>query len=208
MAIQRLIRWSAFAWLLSAATGIVSIVFVPSDYVANAVLSSLWIPIGALRAISHMLFMIGLIGFYLVQADKAGRLGSIGFVLSFFGMLMLSVQMVVSTWILPVIAAQPNAPKTAFEMLDPSGPLSAFSRVIFGGSVVAGFGLIILGLVTMRARVLPRWAGLLLAIAIFLDFAVVAGAAGEWIVKFGDVLFSVAEVWLAYAMLQKLKASS
>jgi hypothetical protein len=208
MAIQRLIRWSAFAWLLSAATGIVSIVFVPSDFVASAVLSSLWIPIGALRAISHMLFMIGLIGFYLVQADKAGRLGSIGFVLSFFGMLMLSVQMVDSTWILPVIAAQPNAPKTAFEMLGPSGPLSAFSRVIFGGSVVAGFGLIILGLVTMRARVLPRWAGLLLAIAIFLDFAVVAGAAGEWIVKFGDVLFSVAEVWLAYAMLQKLKASS
>jgi len=160
---------------------------------------------GAGRAISHMLFMFGLIGFYLVQADKIGRLGSFGFVASFFGMLMLSVQMVVSTWILPVIAAQPTAPKAASEMLGLAGPLSAVGHVIFGGSVLAGIGLIVLGLTTMRARVLPRWAGLLLAIAIFMDFAIVAGAAGEWIVRFGDVLFSVAEVWFAYAMLQKLK---
>jgi hypothetical protein len=103
--IQRLVRWSAFAWLLSAATGIVSIVLVPSDFVANAVLSSLWMPIGAVRAISHMLFMFGLIGFYLVQAGQVGRLGSIGFIFSFFGMLMLSVQMVVSTWGFPAAIA-------------------------------------------------------------------------------------------------------
>jgi hypothetical protein len=79
---------------------------------------------------------------------------------------------------------------------------------MFVGNVIVGFGLIVLSFATMRARVLPRSAGLLLAIATFLDFAVVAGAAGEWIVKFGDVLFSVAEVWLAYAILQKLKTSS
>jgi hypothetical protein len=184
VAIQRLIRWSAFALLLSALVGIVPIVLVPSEFTPNATLSSLWVP---------------------MQADKIGRLGSFGFVASFFGMLMLSVQMVVSTWILPVIAAQPTAPKAASEMLGSAGPLSAVGHVIFGGSVLAGIGLIVLGLTTMRARVLPRWAGLLLAIAIFMDFAIVAGAAGEWIVRFGDVLFSVAEVWFAYAMLQKLK---
>jgi hypothetical protein len=208
VAIRRLICWSAIAWMLSALTGIVSVALVPSDFVANAMLSSLWIPIGIIRAISHMLFLFGLIGFYLVQAERMGRFGAISFALSFFGMVMLTIQMVVSYLILPVMATLPDAPKTAFKMLDPSGPLTAFSRIMFAGNVVVGFGLIMIGIATARAQVLPRWAALLLAIAVFLDFAVLAGAAGEWIVKFGDVLFSVAEIWLAYAMLQKLKANS
>jgi hypothetical protein len=208
VAARRLICWSALAWMLSALTGTVSIVLVPSDFATNAMLSSLWIPIGIIRAISHVLFLFGLIGFYLVQAEKTGRFGAISFVFSFFGMVMLTIQMVVCYLILPVIATLPDAPKTAFEMLQPAGPLTAFSRIMFAGSVVAGFGLIMIGIATARAQVLPRWAGLLLAIAVLLDFAVVAGAAGEWIVKIGDLLFSVAEIWLAYAMLQKLEAHS
>ena len=85
----------------------------------------------AVLTISYMLFLFGLVGVYLVQADKAGRLGSITFVLTFFGALVLMTQVVVNTWILPVIALQPNAPKTAFEMLDSAGLLAAFSWVVF-----------------------------------------------------------------------------
>jgi len=203
MATQKLIRWSAIAWLLSALTGIISIVLSPSDFAQNAVLGSLWTPIHAVLTISYMLFLFGLVGVYLVQADKAGRLGSIAFVLTFFGALMLTAQVVVATWILPVIALQPDAPKTAFEMLDPSGPLAAFSSVVFVAYVPAGIGLILLGIATMRAGVLPRWAGLLLIIGIVLDLAVLVGPSGELIVKVGDVVVDVAKIWIVYALLSE-----
>lgn len=201
MATQKLIRWSAIAWLLSALTGIISIVLVPSDYAENAILGSLWTPIHAVLAISYMLFLFGLTGFYLVQADKAGRLGSIGFVLTFFGALMLTAQVVVATWILPVIAMQPDAPKTAFEMFDLAGPLPAFSLVIFAAYVPAGIGLILMGIATMRAGVLPRWAGLLLIVGTVLDLAVLIGAPAELIVKLGDVVIDAAKIWIVYALL-------
>jgi hypothetical protein len=147
-----------------------------------------------------MLFPFGLIGVYLVQADKAGRLGSIGFVLTFFGALMLTAQVVVATWILPVIAMQPDAPKTAFEMFDLAGPLPAFSLFAYAAYVPAGIGLILMGIATMRAGVLPRWAGLLLIIGTVLDLAVLVGAPAELIVKLGDVVIDAAKIWIVYAL--------
>ncbi len=201
MATQKLIRWGAIAWLLSALTGLTSIALTPSDFAANAVLSSHWMPAHALLSISYVLFLFGLIGFYLTQADKSGRLGSIGFVLTFFGILVLTAQVIVSAWILPVIALQPGAPNTAYAMLDPAGPLPAFSWVVFAAYIPAGIGLIMLGVATMRAHVLPQWAGLLLIIATVLDFAVLLGAQGEMIVKLGDVAFDVAKLWFVYALL-------
>ena len=200
MATQKLIRWSAIAWLFSALTGIIYTLLIPSDYAENAVLSSLWTPMHALATASYILFPFGLVGVYLVQADKAGRIGSIGYVLAFFGTSMLVAQVVVATWILPVIALQPNAPKTAFEMLDPAGPLAAFSSVILFAYLPAGIGLILIGIATMRAGVLPRWAGLLLIISTVLEFAVLFGQPGELIVKVGDVALDVAKVWFVYAL--------
>ncbi len=121
-----------------------------------------------------MLFLFGLIGFYLVQAEKSGRLGSIGFVLTFFGVLVLTAQIMVSAWILPVIALQPSVPNTAYAMLDPAGPLPIFSSVVFAAYIPAGIGLILLGIATMRAHVLPRWAGLLLIIATSPSFTIIS----------------------------------
>jgi len=203
MATQKLIRWSAIAWLLSALTGIIAVVLAPSDYVENAMLSTLWTPIHAVLTISYMLFLFGLIGFYLVQADKAGRLGSVGFLLAFFGTVLVTAQVAVATLILPVIATQQDAPKTAFEMLDPAGPLSVFSSISLVASVALGIGLILMGIATMRAGVLPRWAGLLLIVGTVLEFAVLVGAPGAMIVKLGDVAIDAAKIWIVYALWSK-----
>ena len=200
MATQNLVRWSAIAWLLSALTGIISVALAPSDYAVNAVLGSLWTPMHAVLTVSYMLFLFGLMGFYLAQADQAGRLGAIGFVLTFFGVLLLMAQVVVATWVLPAIAMQPGAPKTAFEMFDLAGPLPAFSTVVFAAYVPAGIGLVLLGVATMRAGVLPRWAGLLLIIGTVLDLAVLVGAPGELLVKLGDLAIDAAKLWVVYAL--------
>ncbi len=200
MATQKLIRWSAIAWLLSALTGITSVALAPSDYAVNAVLGSLWTPMHAVLTVSYMLFLFGLMGFYLAQADQAGRLGSIGFVLAFFGTLLLMAQVVVAAWVLPVIATQPSAPKTAFEMFDLAGPLPAFSAVVFAAYLPAGIGLVLMGIATMRAGVLPRWAGLLLVLGTVLDTAVLVGAPGELIVKLGDLIFDAAKLGVVYGL--------
>jgi hypothetical protein len=199
-AIRNLIRWSAAILLLSALTGIISILFTPSDFAPNAILGSLWTPMHAVLAVSYMLFVFGLIGIYAIQADKAGRLGSIGFGLAFFGMLVLTVQVFVAAFILPVIASQPNAPKTAFDLLDPAGPLAAFSSLVFADYVPTVIGLVLLGVAIMRAGVLPRWAGLLLIIGTLLDLALLMGAPGELIVKLGDALFDVGKLWIVYGL--------
>jgi len=197
---QKLIRWSAIAWLLSALTGIIASVFAPSDFVNNAILSSQWVPTHAVLTASYMLFVFGLIGVYVIQAENAGRLGSAGFLLSFFGVLILTAQVIAATWILPVVALQANMPKTAFEIFDLAGPLAAFSSVVFAAYVPAGLGLILLGIATMRAGVLPRWAGLLLIVGTVLDLAVLIGAPGELIVKAGDVAIDAAKIWIVYAL--------
>jgi hypothetical protein len=150
--------------------------------------------------VSYMLFMFGLVGVYLAQAEKAGRLGAIGFVLTFFGVLMLTAQVVVATWSLPAIALQPNAPKTAFELLDPAGPLAAFSLVVFVAYVPAGIGLVLFGIATIRAGVLPRGAAVLLIIGTVLALGILVGAPGELIVKLGDFVFDVGKLWIAYAL--------
>ena len=75
MATQNLVRWSAIAWLLSALTGIISVALAPSDYAVNAVLGSLWTPMHAVLTVSYMLFLFGLMGFYLARADRPGGWG-------------------------------------------------------------------------------------------------------------------------------------
>jgi hypothetical protein len=203
---QKLIRWSALAWLLSALTGIFFTFFGPSDFAQNALRSSLWVPTHAALVVSYMLFVFGLIGVHLKQADKAGWLGSAGFGLSFFSIIILTTQLIVSTWILPALAAQPDMPKTAAALLDPSGPLAAFSMVVYIVYIPVVIGLVLLGIAVMRAGVLPRWAGLLLIIGTLLDLAVLIGVSGELIVKAGDLIFDAGKLWIVYALWSSAQA--
>ena len=197
---QKLIRWSTLAWLVSALTGIFSTFFAPSDYAQGSMGSSLWMPTHAALVVSYMLFIFGLIGVHLSQADKAGWLGSTGFGLSFLSLIVLTAQLVVSTWILPVLAALPEMPKTAAALLDPSGPLAAFSTAVYVVYIPTVIGLVLLGIAVMRAGVLPRWAGLLLIIGTLLDLAALIGASGELIVKLGDLIFDAGKLWIVYAL--------
>jgi hypothetical protein len=57
-----------------------------------------------------------------------------------------------------------------------------------------------MGIATMRAGVLPRWAGLLLIIGTVLDLAVLVGAPAELIVKLGDAVIDAAKIWIVYAL--------
>jgi hypothetical protein len=200
MATRQLPRWSAVAFVLSALTGAIPTLLGPSDFTDNAVLGDLWVPMRTLQVISYILFLFALIGIHVRQADSAGRLGSTGFLLSFFSTTMLLTQVAVSAWILPVIALQPNAPKTAFALLDPAGPLPVFSTVVLLAYLVAAIGFILFGVAIMRAGVLPRWAGVLLIVATVLEAAVLVGPSAQIVLKLGDLTFDAWKVGVAYAL--------
>lgn len=121
-----------------------------------------------LLGLSVLLVMLGLPGLYASQAERAGVLGLVGTVLVFFGTALLEVSHnIIDSMVRPALATIPEAAP----LLAEGGPLdSAMEAGPLGTIVAVGgplflLGLIVLGIATIRAGVLPRWAGALPIVA-------------------------------------------
>ena len=86
---------------------------------------------------AHVLLLLGLVAIYLVQADRAGVWGLVGFLLAFSGFAIF-IGYVIGGW----TAAIPE-PRL--------GPV---------GGIMWLIGLLVLAIVTWRGGVLSRWAGI------------------------------------------------
>jgi hypothetical protein len=95
---------------------------------------------------------------------------------------------------LPFIATLGNAE----ELLQV--PPSTFMAVFAATFLTFALGFILLGLVTLRSTVLPRWAGLLLLIGAPL-FVFPVPPAPVIVNTIGAVLFGLGHVWLGYTLL-------
>ena len=118
--------------------------------------------------VSVLLTLLGLPGLYAYQAKQAGILGLVSTVLVFFSVAMLDgTHAVIDSAITPALATIPEAAP----LLAEGGPLEeAMQSGVQGtrGSVwgpVFLLSLILLGVTTIRAGVLPRWAGALPIVA-------------------------------------------
>lgn len=146
--------------LLLLASVIGAILFPGHSSTPTQVLGSTWPLVILMTLLGSLLFVISLPGMYLRQAGRAGIIGLIGFTLLFFdfllqGAVFSSVQVV----ILPFLAQK--APQL---MGGNSLPFSAFLILIVSG-LMQIIGGILLGIATMRARVFPRWTGVLLLVS-------------------------------------------
>ncbi len=117
---------------------------------------------------SVLLILLGLPGLFARQAERAGILGLVGTVLVFFGLAMVDgTHMIIDSAFTPALATIPEAAP----LMASGGPLEeAMLGGMQGTLVSAGgpmllLGLILLGVSTARAGVLPRWAGALPVIA-------------------------------------------
>lgn len=167
MSSTTLYRWSGIALLIGSLIGVIgsilsAVLYPDQNLTSQQVLGTPFTIAASLFLIWSLLLAMSLPGFYLRQATRAGVMGFIGFVLLLLGILLGGVAFAnVQATIFPYLAQ--SAPK-----LLPSGPVGPFAGFllwILGPVLLFGIGTILLGIATMRARVFPRWAGVLLIIA-------------------------------------------
>ena len=148
------------ASLLSIVNSILSHVLYPSPNTTPQQAMSLpWLLVTLVIVIGLLLFVIGLPGMYLRQAERAGVLGLVGFILVFFGSLLAGAFFTLRVTVFPLLAQV--APKLLEGEILPGGMFLLL--LVF--SLLDMIGAILLGIATMRAHVFPRLAGVLLIIA-------------------------------------------
>lgn len=161
----RLTRASGGAVMLGGALVALSVllqfVYVWSGRFGETALKPTYVPITALELIGVALVLFGLLGLYEYQADRMGPLGYVGFVITFFGTVLLAGFTYLLTFMIPEIAKE--APGV---LHDPSGTLLFGFLLTFRGLAL---GYLLFGITTFRAGVFSRGASALVMVAAILS---------------------------------------
>ena len=147
MSSSGLIRWAAVGALLAAiawlVSGLISLVL-PGQGTEEVGTFSYYL-LEILFSIASLGMLVAIMGLHAREAPNYGRFGTAGFFAAFVGVFFLLASTVAT-----ILAGR--------EILDWLFILG------FVGSLV---GFVLLGGATLRARVLPRWYGILLSVAVF-----------------------------------------
>ena len=128
-----------------------------------------------------LLYLLGAVGLYASQSEAAGVLGLVSFLAAFLGTALLAAVLWFELFITPALATR--APGLAEAELG----LAGFILVFLLGVV----GWVLFGVATLRARVYPRWAAVLL---------IIGGVVAFVPVPLAGIVFSVALAWLGFVL--------
>jgi len=164
---------------------------------------------------AFLLVLLAMPGFYAYQAVRAGRLGLIGFVLTMLFLAATSELLIWEAFGATRLAADPS---TSYLVVPthPGGaaPLGATSLMANGALGFAGrfivlgvltlLAPIVFGIATWRARVYPRWAGIVqigsvVLVPLFLLIQTVMGKLGFFNADLSVIGLGYGTVLLAYA---------
>lgn len=189
----RLLR---LAGLLSVAAGVLlvvtqllfSLTFVVADGDPVRHARSPLAGVNGLLTLLAVYLLLGLVGLYARQAAASGTLGLVGFLVAVLGTMLLAGYWWWEAFAVPYAAEQVPALVAA----TPTGRLLAGRTVSFG---VFALGWVLFGLASVRARVFPRDAALLL---------IIGGVIGLWIatVPGAGALLAVAVAWMGMWLLR------
>ncbi len=174
----------------------------PPDVLAS-VNTPVFIIITSFKTAMSIFGLLGITGLYARQVEKTGWLGLVGYLLL---TLFYAVQMCFSfaePLILPLLTTE--APRFVESVLGLSsgagGPmnLGALATVYSLVSVVYLLGLLLFGIATFRARILPRWAAGLLALSGPLAIIMVTLLPHQ-LERLAAVPMGIALAWLGFAL--------
>jgi len=193
---SNLIRWGGLAALAGGALLIIANVaefFLFGDQPDSvAATTNAWVILDTLFLGAIVLIFLGLVGLYAHQAKQAGIFGLIAFLAALSGTPMIFGFIWGGAFVLPSMAeAAPDFVDPAFLDADPSGVLLVGALLTF---VLFALGWLLFGLASLRARVLPRGAAVLLMVGAVLTFSFVL----EF--PFSIVVFGAALAWMGYAL--------
>lgn len=183
MSSSGLIRWAGLVALASAGLSVMGDVlrlFVDVESAASATT----IPYALVfwfYLLGSMLLLLGLVGLYISQAEAAGVLGLVGFLTAFLGTAFLVGALWFELFITPALAVE--APGLAEAELGIAGFILVF--------LLSALGWVLFGVATLRARVYPRWAAVLL---------IVGGLVAFVPVPLSGVVFSAAVAWMGFIL--------
>lgn len=179
----------------------------PPDVLAS-VTTSAFIIITSFKAAMSIFGMIGITGLYARQVEKTGWLGLAGYLLL---TIFYAIQMCYSfaePTLLPLLAkVAPTFVDSVMAMSrGVAGPmdLGAFAVVFNILPVLYLLGLLLFGIAIFRARILSRWAAVLLASSG--PLAIVMSQLPHQFARFAAVPMGIALVWLGFSLLTERRA--
>lgn len=192
MSSSNLIRWGGLAALvggvLLVVLNILELVLFGGQADSAAVASGAWVVVEVAYILTGVLLILGLMGLYAHQAQQAGTLGLIAFVVAVAGTVMLAGADWSAAFLGPAVAE--SAPEIVDA--DPSGiTLAGFILTM----LLAALGWLLFGLASLQAGVLPRGAAVLLAIGAVLTFVLIFAELPLEVVVLG-----AAVAWMGYAL--------
>jgi hypothetical protein len=204
---SKLIRWTGLAAIVA---GIIFAGYQPIQppEVLSSVTTGAWAIITPLKYAMCLLFLLSWTGLYARQVKEAGWLGLAGFLLLSLSWALQSAFVFATAFILPLLAT--TAPTFVDSLLrSASGSVSSVNLgalpvlyTLVGIGYI--FGGLLLGIATLRAGILPRWAAGLLAVASALPLAFVlpsvAALIPPQIQHLAAMPLGIAVAWLGYAL--------
>jgi hypothetical protein len=202
MSLSRAMRLSGLAALVGYALYAVvnfTIVFTFPENMALSVAttSTHWFVLKVLEDVALLLFLLGLFGLYVRQAEQVGVFGLIGAVMAFFGGALLLAVEWSETFIYPVVG------QAAPQLMDHPNPnlLTALNTAQTIHWLLLSLGWILFAVATLRGGVLPRGAAVALLIAGVLAFASgVVGVDSPFVDAPGILLSLLGIGWMGYAV--------
>lgn len=198
-----LIRWAGLAAMGAGISFIVIQAIHPLDQLAS-VTTTQWAIAHYLGVVMGFLGLLGITGIYARQVEEAGWLGLAGYLLlSLFFVLTTAFQFI-EAFISPVLAtAAPQFVESFLGIV--TGSTGAVNLgalpMVYTVTGLAGYllGGLLFGIATIRAGILPRWAGGLLAVGVVLPL-VTAPLLPHPYDRILAVPVGLALAWLGYAL--------
>lgn len=174
-----------------------------------SVTTATWVNVHIVATALGYFGLFGMAGLYARQVEESGWLGLIGFVLFTAWMTLVCGFSFVEAFILPHLAtASPAFVEGVLGML--TGVPSAVDLGVLPAlwnlsGLLIILGPLLFGIATFRARVLPRWAGGLLALSAVL-VPIGALVPAEYQPEVAMTPIGLALVWLGYALFAERRA--